>query len=95
MALVNARSRTILIAVIERLNTGGDPFASDFLSEHSITLDECYDMADRLALGASLLLALSSWARGTQPERQMAAMLLAQSIRETEDETSTSTDRGH
>lgn len=86
MALVNARSRRTLLTAMNYLVRGMDPFSEDFSTETHTTQSDFNDMADQLALGASLLLAVDSFARGTESEREMAARLLAQSVRETETE---------
>lgn len=50
-----SRSADILRAAADALESGTDPFAGAFLREHEVTLDECYDLAGHLALGAQLL----------------------------------------
>lgn len=49
------RSTDLLIAAAEALDGGRDPFSDAFLSEHSVSLDECFALGEQLALGARLL----------------------------------------
>jgi hypothetical protein len=47
----------LLRKAAEALNDGRDPLTNPFLSEHDVTLDECYDLASHLALGARIVAA--------------------------------------
>lgn len=49
------RKVTLLKKAAAALDNGEDPFSTSFLSENDVTLDECGDLADSLALGARLL----------------------------------------
>jgi hypothetical protein len=50
-----SRSSELLKAAAEALDDGRDPLHLAFLSEHEVTLDECYSLAEWLAVGASLM----------------------------------------
>lgn len=63
-----SRQADLLREAADALNDGRDPLTNPFLSEHGVTLDECYDMADFLALGARLI----AWAV-ENPKRAGAA----------------------
>jgi len=39
----------------EALNDGRDPLTTPFLSENHVTFDECYSLAEHLAIGARLV----------------------------------------
>jgi hypothetical protein len=63
-----SRSSELLKAAAAALEDGNDPFARSFLVEHDVTFDECMDMADSLALGATLI----AWAM-EHPKEAVAA----------------------
>lgn len=50
-----SRSSELLKAAAEALENGNDPFHGSFLDGNQVTLDECFDMADSLAMGALLV----------------------------------------
>jgi len=50
-----SRSSELLKAAAEALDDGRDPLNSAFLDEHGVTLDECYDLAESLAMGGRLI----------------------------------------
>jgi len=50
-----SRSTDLLRKAAEALEDGRDPLANPFLSEHDVTLDECYSLAEQLAIGARLV----------------------------------------
>lgn len=50
-----SRSSELLKAAAEALDDGEDPLHHAFLSEHEVTLDECYDLAEWMAIGAALM----------------------------------------
>lgn len=50
-----SRSSELLKAAANALDDGRDPLTSPFLDEHAVTLDECYDLAEWLAVGAQLM----------------------------------------
>lgn len=50
-----SRSPEILRAAAAALEEGTDPFSSGFLDKHQVTLDECFEMAEGLALGAQIV----------------------------------------
>jgi hypothetical protein len=54
------------------LNDGRDPLTTPFLSDNDVTLDECYDLAEHLALGARIVaLGLDN------PRSEVGAIVLA------------------
>jgi len=53
-----SRSSELLKAAAGALEEGRSPLDVSFLSEHGVSLDECFDLADWLAIGARL----SAWA---------------------------------
>jgi hypothetical protein len=63
------RQSELLKAAAEALENGEDPFALHFLSEHEVTADECFDMADKIASGARIV----AWA--TENPRRAAKFL--------------------
>jgi hypothetical protein len=50
-----SRSSELLKAAADALDDGRDPLATPFLDEHRVTLDECFDLAEWLALGGRLM----------------------------------------
>jgi hypothetical protein len=50
-----SRSSNLLLVAADALDQGRDPFADSFLVEHAITLNECYELAERLATGARMM----------------------------------------
>jgi len=65
------RMTDLLKNAADALDEGEDPLALSFLSEHDVTLDECYDMAFKLAAGARLI----AWA--TEHPREAAKFIEA------------------
>lgn len=53
-----SRMADLLDKAADALENGEDPLALHFLSENEVTLDECFDLADKLAMGARII----SWA---------------------------------
>jgi hypothetical protein len=51
------RSVTLLTEAARVLDDGGIPLMDPFLSEHEVTLDEAYSLAEKLALGARIVAA--------------------------------------
>jgi len=49
------RASELLKAAADALTDGRDPLANPFLDEHAVTLDECYNLAGWLAVGAQLM----------------------------------------
>jgi hypothetical protein len=49
-----SRSAELLKAAADALEDGRDPLELSFLTEHSVSLDECCNLAESLALGARL-----------------------------------------
>jgi hypothetical protein len=64
-----SRTSEVLRAAASALEEGTDPFNDAFLREHDITLDECFTLAEHLALGAQLL----AWAMDHPQEARAAA----------------------
>jgi len=62
-----SRSSELLKAAADALEEGSDPFHESFLGKHDVTADECFDLADSIAMGARLV----AWA--TENPRQAAA----------------------
>jgi len=54
------RQTELLDLAAQALERGEDPFATGFLQEHQVTLDECYDISDLLAVGARMVLAVGA-----------------------------------
>lgn len=50
-----SRSSELLKAAADALDDGRNPLANPFLSDHDVTLDECYSLAEWLAVGARLM----------------------------------------
>lgn len=44
------RSKELLRKMAEALQDGRDPFTQEWLSEHEVTLDECFNLSDVVAL---------------------------------------------
>jgi hypothetical protein len=51
----SGRSTQLLEAAAAALDDGQIPLTDPFLSEHEVTLDEAYSLADKLALGARIV----------------------------------------
>lgn len=49
------RKVELLLAAADALDEGIDPFSTSWLSEHEVTLNECYTLSDNLAIGARML----------------------------------------
>jgi len=47
----------LLRAAADALEDGRDPLANPFLSDNDVTLDQCYSLADQLAIGARIVAA--------------------------------------
>ena len=75
------RSKSLLLLAADAMDDGQDPFSDHFLSEHGVTLDECYGLGEQLALGARVLHRLTHPKNGT--DRQVAALVLAEAMAET------------
>lgn len=76
------RPEVLLTLAAEALDKGDDPLHVSFLSEHEVTLDEAYDLAENLALGARMVLEAWSELRqgglvGIEGATRLAAALLA------------------
>lgn len=50
-----SRSSELLKAAAAALEDGRDPLHNSFLCEHEVTLDECYSLAEYLAIGGRLI----------------------------------------
>lgn len=50
-----SRQSQLLKAAAAAMENGEDPFHESFLGANEVTLDECFDMADLLALGAQVM----------------------------------------
>lgn len=68
------RRADLLRSAVVSLQNGEDPFGGGFLREHNVSLDECYDLADALALGGQVVLAMMD------PERADLEALAATEI---------------
>lgn len=75
------RTVEVLTAATAALEAGTDPFGEGFLAEHAVTLDECYRLAELLALGARLIVATMRLAAGAGPDKRLAALLLTEAGR--------------
>jgi hypothetical protein len=47
----------LLELAADALDDGRDPLAEPFLSDNGVTLDQCYSLADQLAIGARIVAA--------------------------------------
>jgi hypothetical protein len=63
-----SRSSELLKAAAAHLENGGDPF-HEFLADNDVTIDECFDLADSLAMGARLI----AWAMENPRQAGIAA----------------------
>lgn len=50
-----SRRTGLLMAAATALDAGEDALAMPFLTEHEVTLDEAYSLAEQLAIGARLV----------------------------------------
>ena len=50
-----SRSSELLKAAADALGDGRDPLTNPFLADNDVTLGECYDLAEWLAVGAQLM----------------------------------------
>jgi hypothetical protein len=53
--MTQRRQSELLNQAAAAMEDGRDPFDLAFLCEHDVTLDECYDMAEWLAIGARIV----------------------------------------
>lgn len=70
------RSADLLKAAVEALEDGRDPLTNSFLTDNEVTLDECYDLADNLALGARIV--MTGLTDAASQERQVLMLTMAQ-----------------
>jgi hypothetical protein len=73
---VDARLIELLNRAADAMDDGMDPFDHGFLAEHGVTLEECFTMAELLAVGARLVafgLENPKIARGALDGAHMAA----------------------
>jgi hypothetical protein len=45
----------LLRQAADALDNGEDPFGVNFLQEHNVSLDQCFSMAEQLAVGARMV----------------------------------------
>ena len=50
-------SAELLELAAEALDDGRDPLSNPFLSDNDVTLDQCYSLAQQLAIGARIVAA--------------------------------------
>jgi hypothetical protein len=50
-----SRTSKLLKAAADALDDGRDPLTNPFLADNEVTLDECYSLAEWLAVGAQLM----------------------------------------
>lgn len=53
--LNTTRSIALLEAAADALQDGTDPFNTNWLAEHDVTLDECFTLSEQFAAGATIL----------------------------------------
>lgn len=51
------KSAALLRAAADALEDGRDPLINPFLSENEVTLDQCFSLAEQLAIGARIVAA--------------------------------------
>jgi hypothetical protein len=68
-----ARRTELLMAAAATLDDGGIPLMDPFLSAHGVTLDECFDLAEQLAIGARVV----AWGLAHPQSDEARAVLLA------------------
>lgn len=71
-----SRRADLLTAAAEALDDGRDPFSSEFLGKHEITRDECFSLAEQLAIGARIV------ARGLDHPRSEQGIAVFQTLAE-------------
>ena len=67
--MISPRMKKLLQLAAAAMRVGISPLAGEFLSEHDVTLDEAYSLAEWLAAGADTLLELDR----TDPGRRLIA----------------------
>lgn len=80
-SVLSNRTVELLAAATVALETGTDPFSEGFLAEHAVTLDECYRLAELLAMGARLIVATMRLATGAGTDKRLAALMLTEAGR--------------
>jgi hypothetical protein len=70
------RDREILEAAIVALEAGNDPLSRSFLVDHLVSADECFALADRLALAGRLYLTLIDDLNSDRTKGEAAIALL-------------------
>ena len=45
-----SRMDDLMAAAAQRFDDGGSPFEHEWLSQHSVTLEECYTLSEQIAL---------------------------------------------
>ena len=75
---MNRRTQLLLDAA-KALDDGQDPLTEPFLSRHEVTLEECYSLAEQLAIGA--LLVAYGLDHPRTPEGQAVLVSMARGLR--------------
>jgi hypothetical protein len=64
----------LLRAAASALDDGRNPLANPFLSEHEVTLDQCFSLAEQLAIGARIVAAGIEDPRGLHGQAYFAML---------------------
>lgn len=80
-SVLSDRTVELLTAATAALEACTDPFSEGFLAAHAVTLDECYRLAELLAVGARLVGATMRMATGAGTDRRLAALMLTEAGR--------------
>lgn len=72
------RREDLVLKAAKAMIDGMDPFSTTFLSEHNVTLDECYTMGEDLAMAGRMWVYLQTQA--DDPSRQLWAHVTAEAL---------------
>ena len=67
-------SADLLRAAADALDDGRDPLTNPFLADNDVTLDQCYSLAEQLAIGARIV------AEGIEKPRSLAGQAMLMSM---------------
>jgi hypothetical protein len=76
--MIAARRTQLLEAAAAALDDGQIPLTEPFLSAHEVTLDECFSLAEQLAIGARVV--AKGLADPRSPEGMAVLMTMARSL---------------
>ena len=72
-----SRMNDLLTAAAKRYDDGGNPFGPEWLAEYSVTLDECLELAQQVALAIRVYqVTVSMGLEGSVSDRKVAGLIM-------------------